>query len=79
MAVYLPHVIAVGGAVIGYLPGYLTEEGYGTGRRFQLLGLAAQGRWAAPAAVAVLGVVALDGAGRDRPARTRRVRLRSYR
>jgi hypothetical protein len=52
-------VIAVGGAVIGYLPGYLTEEGYGTGRRFQLLGLAVPGSWAAPAAVVVLGAVAL--------------------
>ncbi len=59
VAVYLPHVIAVGGAVIGYLPGYLTEEGYGTGRRFQLLGLAVPGSWAAPAAVVVLGAVAV--------------------
>jgi hypothetical protein len=59
VAVYLPHVIAVGGAVIGYLPGYLTEEGYGTGRRFQLLGLAVPGSWTAPAAVVLLGAVAL--------------------
>lgn len=30
---YLPHVLAVGPEVLGYLPGYLTEEGYdGTGR-----------------------------------------------
>lgn len=35
---YLPHVLAVGGAVIGYLPGYLNEEGYSTGERLLLLG-----------------------------------------
>jgi hypothetical protein len=70
VAVYLPHVIAVGGAVIGYLPGYLTEEGYGTGRRFQLLGLAVPGSWTAPAAVVLLGAVAvavLRTADPDRP------------
>src|SRR5205823_14184397 len=32
-ASYLPHVLAAGGKVVGYLPGYLAEEGYdGTGR-----------------------------------------------
>ena len=33
---YLPHVIAVGGKVLGYLPGYLNEEDYGNGGRFLL-------------------------------------------
>ena len=37
LAVYLPHVLAVGGRVIGYLPGYLGEEGYANGARFALL------------------------------------------
>jgi alpha-1,2-mannosyltransferase len=36
--VYVPHVIAVGSAVIGYLPGYLHEERYGSGGRLLLLG-----------------------------------------
>jgi hypothetical protein len=36
--VYVPHVIAVGDAVIGYLPGYLREEQYGSGNRLLLLG-----------------------------------------
>ncbi len=36
--VYLPHVLAVGTAVIGYLPGYLQEEKYGSGGRLLLLG-----------------------------------------
>jgi Glycosyltransferase family 87 len=33
-AVYLPHVLAVGGGVLGYLPGYLKEEEYDSGSRF---------------------------------------------
>ena len=35
---YVPHVIAVGSSVIGYLPGYLHEEGYSTGNHILLLG-----------------------------------------
>ena len=34
---YLPHVLAVGGLVLGYLPGYLNEEGFDGRRRFALL------------------------------------------
>lgn len=36
---YLPHIAAVGPRVLGYLPGYLREEGYdgGVGDRFVLL------------------------------------------
>lgn len=36
---YLPHVLSVGVKVLGYLPGYLQEEHYGGGGRFQLLAL----------------------------------------
>ena len=36
---YLPHVLRVGPRVLGYLPGYLTEEKYNTGGRFLLAGL----------------------------------------
>jgi alpha-1,2-mannosyltransferase len=35
---YLPHVLAVGTGVIGYLPGYLREEQYTSGGRLLLLG-----------------------------------------
>lgn len=38
MLVYLPHVVAVGRGVIGYLPGYLREDGYDSGRRLILVG-----------------------------------------
>ena len=34
---YLPHLLAVGPKVLGYLPGYLKEEGYDEGGRFLLL------------------------------------------
>lgn len=34
---YVPYVIATGVRVIGYLPGYLSEEGYDNGTRFTLL------------------------------------------
>jgi len=36
---YVPYVIASGIGVLGYLPGYLSEEGYETGTRFVLLSL----------------------------------------
>jgi hypothetical protein len=35
---YLPHVLAVGGRVVGYLPGYLKEERYQSGGRFLIAG-----------------------------------------
>ena len=34
---YVPHVLAVGWDVIGYLPGYLAEEDYDSGDRYLLL------------------------------------------
>ena len=36
---YLPHVLAVGTHVVGFLPDYLRVEGYQQGSRFLLLGL----------------------------------------
>jgi hypothetical protein len=57
--VYIPHVIAVGSKVIGFLPGYLKEEGYTSGTRFGIIGLFAGGHAAIVTAVLVLGVVAL--------------------
>ena len=52
---YLPHVLAVGSSVIGYLPGYLHEEHYGEGSRYLLLGLLGlSGRPAAAAALLLL-------------------------
>jgi Glycosyltransferase family 87 len=70
--VYLPHLLAVGGGVIGFLPGYLKEEGYGSGHRFQLLSIVLPGRWATLAAVIVLAglaVAVLRRTDPDRPSR----------
>src|SRR5258705_9069132 len=57
--VYLPHVIAVGAEVLGYVPGYLREEGYADGTRFALLTWLVPERWAGAAAVLILSAAAL--------------------
>jgi alpha-1,2-mannosyltransferase len=43
LLLYIPYVIADGIEVLGYLPGYLTEEGYESGSRFIMLSLVAPG------------------------------------
>jgi Glycosyltransferase family 87 len=58
-AVYLPHVLAVGSKVVGFLPGYLQQEGYSSGQRFGIIGLFTGGHLAIAIAVAVLGVTGL--------------------
>lgn len=67
LTVYLPHVLAVGSGVIGFLPGYLNAQGYTSGSRFQLLSLIVPGSWAGAAAVAVLAVAGLAAAARADP------------
>jgi hypothetical protein len=59
VAVYLPHVLAVGSGVIGYLPGYLHEQGYGSGTRFSLIGLLVGGQLALAVAATALTLIAL--------------------
>ena len=59
VAVYVPHVIAVGAKVIGFLPGYLHQEGYTSGTRFGIIGMFATGRAAIAVAALVMAVVAL--------------------
>jgi Glycosyltransferase family 87 len=58
-AVYLPHVLAVGTKVVGFLPGYLQQEGYNSGQRFAIIGLFTTGRPAIAVAVAVLAMTGL--------------------
>lgn len=55
-ALYIPYVALSGIEVLGYLPGYLTEEGYETGSRFILVSLIAPGL-AATILVAIILVV----------------------
>jgi hypothetical protein len=67
--VYLPHLLAVGSGVIGFLPGYLQQEGYADGTRFVLLGMLVPGKWAFLAAFAILAAVALAVLRRGDPDR----------
>ncbi len=57
-ALYVPYVIATGIDVLGYLPGYLTEEGYSSGSRFVVLSLIAPGPLATVLAALILAVTA---------------------
>jgi len=69
-AVYVPHVLTVGTKVIGFLPGYLKQEGYSGGTRFGIIGLFATSWLAIVLAVLILGAVAfavLQFGNPDRP------------
>ncbi|MGD0603323.1 MAG: glycosyltransferase 87 family protein [Streptosporangiaceae bacterium] len=59
IAVYVPHVLAVGSKVIGFLPGYLHQENYATGTRYGIIGLLITGPLASVMAVLILAAVAL--------------------
>jgi Glycosyltransferase family 87 len=67
--VYLPHVLRVRGGVLGFLPIYLKQEGYGSGSRFVLLDLLVPDHWATLAAFAVLAVTAFAVIRRGDPGR----------
>ena len=70
VAVYIPHVLAVGSKVVGFLPGYLQEEGYDSGRRFGIIGMVLAGKLAIAMAVLILAAVAfavLQFSDPDRP------------
>ncbi len=70
VAVYIPHVLAVGGKVIGFLPGYLQQEGYTSGVRFGIIGLFVTGRLAIVVAALIMAAAAvavLQFSDPDRP------------
>jgi Glycosyltransferase family 87 len=70
IAVYLPHVLRVGGKVIGFLPGYLQQENYTTGTRYGIIGLFITGPLASAVAVLILAALAfavLQFSDPDRP------------
>lgn len=54
LVLYIPYVATTGIAVLGYLPGYLSQEGYKNGSRFVLLTAALPSRAALPVAVVLL-------------------------
>jgi hypothetical protein len=57
--VYVPYVVATGPKVLGFLPGYLKEEGVDDGSRFALVFLFVHGQATTVAAILLLAVVAL--------------------
>jgi hypothetical protein len=59
IAVYVPHLLAVGSKVIGFLPGYLQQENYTSGTRYGIIGLFVIGPLASAVAVLILAAVAL--------------------
>jgi hypothetical protein len=67
-ASYLPHVLASGIRVVGYLPGYLREEHYQQGGRFLLAGLLGLTGWMAGGAAMTAIAVAAGWVVRRRPA-----------
>lgn len=70
--VYLPYVLASRSSVLGYLGGYVREEGYddpGAGHRFVLLRLVLPGSWALPAVTVVMTAVVLYCLRRGDPRR----------
>ena len=67
---YLPHVLAVGAKVIGFLPGYFNEQGYSAGGGYMLLGILLPVQWTGAAAaliVAGTGLAVYRFADPDRP------------
>lgn len=62
---YVPHLVAVGSLVVGFLPLYLQEEGYDSGRRFALF-LFLPEAWRAAAAVVTAGSIAVVALFRSR-------------
>jgi alpha-1,2-mannosyltransferase len=56
LLLYVPYILGSGIGVLGYLPGYLTEEGYSTGSRFILLSLIIPGTGALVLAVVLVAI-----------------------
>ena len=57
LVLYVPYILTTGPKVLGYLPGYLSEEGYNDGSRFALVFLFAPGAAATPVAALILLIV----------------------
>lgn len=69
---YLPYVLASRASVLGYLSGYVAEEGYdeaGARDRYALLRMLLPDSWALPAALVILAAVVLHVLRRGDPER----------
>lgn len=58
VGLYIPYIVTTGFDLLGYLPGYLTEEGYSSGSRFIMLSLVAPGPAATLLAVVLIALTA---------------------
>ena len=67
--VYLPHVLVAGSLVLGYLPGYVREEGYDGRTRFAMLRVLLPEAWAVGAAVVIAVTTAILAARHTDPRR----------
>lgn len=65
----VPYVVVSGPSVVGFLPGYLKEEGYDDGSRFALISAVLPGDAAAIAGVVVIALAALAALAFADPAR----------
>jgi alpha-1,2-mannosyltransferase len=59
LVLYVPYILADGIQVLGYLPGYLSEEGYESGDRFIMLSPIAPGAASTVLALLLIGTTAL--------------------
>ena len=64
---YVPHVAAVGSAVVGFLPDYVKQENYLSGGRFLVLSLFVPKRIALDVAIVVIAAVLLWAVRRSDP------------
>ena len=71
----VPYVLISGAQVIGFLPGYLSEEGYDDGTRFTLLAAVVPGRAATAIGVLIIAVVAVLSLARADPLRPWRAQV----
>jgi hypothetical protein len=58
LALYIPYILGSGIGVLGYLPGYLTEEGYSSGTRFILVSMVVPGAGALVVAALLVAATA---------------------
>lgn len=58
IVLYIPYILSSGFGLLGYLPGYLNEEGYATGSRFIMLSILAPGLAATVLAAIIIAVTA---------------------
>ncbi len=75
VAVYLLHVLAVGQHVLGFLPSYLNNGGYGSGKQYRLLSFWLPASAQTPVAIVLVVAVLLYAVVRSDPDRPERSAL----